>query len=93
MKKKILTGLTVLSLCFMTALPAMAETVYYNDDPISWDHGRTMGVYSYSDVQTSRYTHLAVANTTSTGWKDPGDRAHAEQFVGLATATAFWDCK
>ncbi|MCR3758699.1 hypothetical protein [Clostridium felsineum] len=96
MRKKILTGLTVVSLCVLTAIPAMAETVYYKNDrskPISWDHGRTLGVFSYSDVNTHYYTHISTANTTSSGWKSPGVQAHAEQFVGTGTATAYWDCK
>ncbi|MBU3093457.1 hypothetical protein KPL35_15445 [Clostridium sp. CF011] len=96
MKKKILTGLTALSLCLITAIPAMAQTVYYNGDKvnvISWDHGRSAGVSSYSDVQTGKYTHSSTANTTSSGWKSPGTKAHASQFVGTGTATAYWNCK
>ncbi|MBZ9637414.1 hypothetical protein [Clostridium sp. FP1] len=95
MKKNIIAGLT-LSLCLISVIPAMAETVYYNNDTvnvISWDHGRTLGVYSYSDVQTGKYTHSSTANTTSSGWKEPGVRAHAKQFIGTDTATAYWNCK
>ncbi|MBW9158957.1 hypothetical protein G9F71_025560 [Clostridium sp. FP2] len=61
MKKKILTGLTALSLCLITAIPAMASTVYYKGDAVSWDYGTSLGVYSYSDVQTGKYTHSATA--------------------------------
>lgn len=40
MKKKTLTGLLTLALCSMTAIPAMAETVYYKGDVVNWEHGR-----------------------------------------------------
>ncbi|MBU3171920.1 hypothetical protein [Clostridium estertheticum] len=96
MKKKIIAGLTALSICLISVIPAMAETVYYNGDKvnvISWDHGRSWGVYSYSDVQTGKYTHSSTANTTSSGWKEPGTQAHASEFVGKGTATAYWNCK
>jgi len=93
MKKKILTGLTALTLCVASSIPALASTVYYNGDAISWEHGRTAGVYSYSDVQTTVYEHSSTANTTSSGWKNPGTLAHAQQFVGTGTATAYWNCR
>lgn len=93
MKKKILTGLTVFSLCLMTAIPAMAATVYYNGTPVNWDYGRKLAVYSYSDVQTNVYEHSATANSTSSGWKAAGVRAYAQQYVGTDTATAYWNCR
>lgn len=93
MKKKILTGLTALSLCVMSAIPAMAATVYYKGDAVNWDHGRKMGVISYSDVQTNKYDHSATANSTCSGWKSPGVRAYAQQFVGTGTASAYWNCR
>lgn len=93
MRKKFLAGLTVFSLCIMSAIPAMAATVYYNGDAISWDYGRKLAVYSYSDVQTGKYEHSATANSTFSGWKLPGTLAHAQEFVGTGAATAYWNCR
>jgi hypothetical protein len=80
-------------LMFAFAAPAFAETVYYNGSAVSWDHGRTAAVYSFSDVQTSGYEHSATANTTFSGWKSPGVQAHAQQLVGVTAATAYWNCR
>ncbi|EJO5349122.1 hypothetical protein NRP93_003279 [Clostridium botulinum] len=93
MKKKILTGLTALSLCCAISVPAMAQTVYYKGKAVNWEHGRTLGVFSYSRVQTSVFEHSATANGTFSGWKDPGDEAYAEELVGKNTATAYWNCR
>ncbi|MFQ9514244.1 MAG: hypothetical protein ACLRZ9_00305 [Eubacterium sp.] len=93
MKKKILGITMVLALTLVCAIPAFAKTVYYNGNAVSWDYGRKLGVYSYSTVQTGLYEHSATANTTFSGWKKPGVKAHAEQLVGLGTATAYWNCR
>ncbi len=93
MKKKILTGLVALSLCFMTAIPAFADTVNYHGYAINWDHGRKLAVYSYSDVGTHVFTHSATANSTFSGWKKPGVDAYAQQLVGIYDATAYWACR
>ncbi|ELC8395046.1 hypothetical protein GOD95_02600 [Paeniclostridium sordellii] len=93
MKKKTLTGLLTLVLCSMTAIPAMAETVYYKGNAVNWEHGRKWAVYSFSEVQTSVYEHSATANSTFSGWKDPGDVAYAQQYVGTSTARAYWNCR
>ena len=93
MKRKILALVAAVTVLATSAVPAMAVTVYYNGTPVSCDYGRTLGVYSYSTVQTSVYEHSATANTTSSGWKKPGVQAHAQQFVGLNTATAYWNCR
>lgn len=93
MKKKTFTGLLTLVLCSMTAIPAMAATVYYNGDAVNWEYGRKWAVYSFSEVQTSLYEHLATANSTSSGWKDPGEVAYADQYVGGNRATAYWNCR
>lgn len=71
----------------------LADTVYYNGTAIYWSHGRTAGVYSYSTVQTSVYTHGATANSTFSGWKSPGVTANAKQYVGLGQAVAYWNVK
>lgn len=60
---------------------------------MSWDYGRSWKVYSYSKVQSTKYTHSATANTSSSGWKKPGVLASASQFVGTGAATAYWNCK
>ncbi len=93
MKKRVLTLVAVLSIMLTSAVPAMAATVYYRGSAVSWDYGRSLGLYSYSDVQSSVYEHSATANTTSSGWKKPGKKAHAQQFVGLKQATAYWNCR
>jgi hypothetical protein len=72
---------------------ANAQTVYYKGSAISWDYGRIWGVTSFSDVQSGVYEHSATANTTFSGWKSPGVKAHAEQFVGTGQATAYWNAR
>ena len=72
---------------------AVAETVYYKDTAVSWDHGRTWGGWSYSHVNSGYYEHRATANTTTSGWEKPSVVAKASQFVGFSTATAYWDCR
>ncbi|MBQ5475958.1 MAG: hypothetical protein IIT65_15100 [Lachnospiraceae bacterium] len=93
MKKKFLTVVTALSLVAATAIPTFAATVWYKGSAVSWDYGRSLKVYSYSNVQSSVYEHSATANTTSSGWKLPCDVAKAKQFVGTKTATAYWNCR
>lgn len=72
---------------------ALAETVYYKGSAVNWEHGRWLIVYSYSHVQTSKFTHSATANDVFSGWKKPGELANATAFVGNGRATAYWDCK
>lgn len=72
---------------------AAAETVYYKGSPVNWEHGRWLQVFSYSHVQTHKYTHAAGANDAFSGWKKPGELANATAFVGTGRATAYWDCK
>lgn len=84
MKNKFLKGLTVVSLCLITAIPAMAETVHYNGDAVSLEHGRSLGVYSYSDVQTTVYEHSSTANTTTSGWKSPGSSHMHHNLLAMA---------
>ena len=90
MKKKVITLAATLSLAILGAVPAMAQTVYYNGSAVSWDYGRSWGVFSYSDVQSGVYEHSA---TTFSGWKKAGEKAHAQQYVGTKTATAYWNCR
>ncbi|ROR83600.1 hypothetical protein SAMN06295974_1671 [Plantibacter flavus] len=92
--KKALT-VTLLSAALLAggAGIAHAETVYYKGSAISWDHGRSWGVTSYSSVQSGAYEHSATANTTFSGWKAPGVLASAEQWVGTGSATAYWNAR
>ena len=90
MKKKIIKSLSVLSLCCLVSIPALAETVTYNGTNVYWDYGRKWKVYSYSDVQSSVYEHSATANGKFSGWEDPGDEAYVEKFIGTATAQCYW---
>jgi hypothetical protein len=93
MKKKAIAVLMAIVLTTACAVPALAETVYCNGSAVSWDHGRSNLFYSYSNVQTGVYTHSATANTTFSGWKQPGVLASASQLVGIYPATAYWNCK
>lgn len=60
----------------------VTATVYYRGSAVSWDYGRTMAVFSYSDVQSSVYEHSATANTTSSGWKKPGKKSTCTAVCG-----------
>ncbi|MBE6052267.1 MAG: hypothetical protein E7214_16930 [Clostridium sp.] len=62
MKKKFLKSLSILSLCCLVSIPALATTVQYKGTNVYWDYGRKWAVYSYSDVQSSEYDHSATAN-------------------------------
>lgn len=97
MRNKILKAVAGTSLALTATLgigtAAEAVTVYYKGSAVSWDHGRRLGVYSYSDVQSGQYEHSATANTTFSGWKKPGVMASATQFVGTGQATAYWNCR
>ena len=93
MRKKLLGTLLAAMMMVTSAVPAMAYTVYYNGTPVSWDYGRKFGVFSYSAVQSTVFTHSATANTTSSGWKAPGVEAYAQHFVGTGLATAYWNCR
>lgn len=72
---------------------ANAETVYYRNTPVNWDHGRAYIVWSYSDVQSHVYEHSSTANSTWSGWKKKGVVAKASENVGWGAATAYWDCR
>lgn len=72
---------------------ASAETVFYKNTPVNWDHGRAYGIWSYSDVQSHRYEHSSTANSAWSGWKKKGVVAKASQNVGWGAATAYWDCR
>jgi len=76
-----------------TAAVAQAETVYYKGSALSFDHGRSWGVYSESTVQSGVYDHSTTANTTFSGWEKPGTAAHAIEFVGTGQATAYWNAR
>ena len=92
-KRPLAAALLTLTLAVGGAGIAYAETVYYKGVAVNWDHGRTWKFWSYSDVNTKDFEHSATANSTTSGWKRPGVRAYAEQYVGTATATAYWDCR
>ncbi|MDO4822306.1 MAG: hypothetical protein Q4A03_09805 [Rothia sp. (in: high G+C Gram-positive bacteria)] len=97
MRNKILKAVAgaslVLAAAFGAGTAAEAATVYYKNSAVSWDYGRSLGVNSYSKVQSGTYDHSATANTTFSGWKKPGVLASAVQFVGTQQATAYWNCR
>lgn len=97
MKNKKRVPLLLVVIMILTSIPgivyASSETVYFNGDPVHWEYGRKWGVYSFSEVQTHKYEHSATANSTFSGWKEPGEVAYVSQFVGTSTARAYWDCR
>ncbi|MDD7464977.1 MAG: hypothetical protein PUK59_01860 [Actinomycetaceae bacterium] len=92
-KKILAAGCVCASLLGVGAGAAYADTVYYKGSAVAWDHGRWAGLWSFSDVQSTVYEHSATANTTSSGWQQPGVKASAKQFVGPGKATAYWNCR
>lgn len=92
-KRPLAAALLAATMAAGVAGPAMAGTVYFRGKAVNWDHGRHSLVMSYSDVNTSHFEHKATANSTTSGWKRPGVRAYAEQYVGASRATACWDCR
>ncbi|MEB3025122.1 MULTISPECIES: hypothetical protein [unclassified Parvimonas] len=95
LKKKIFAILAtgvILGAMPITAYAA-TKTVYYKGSAVYWQYGRKWAVYSYSKVQSSEYEHSATANSTSSGWQDPGILAEASEFVGAGTARAYWNCR
>ncbi len=93
MKKKVITLILAVVIAIGCAVPAAAITVYYNDTPVSWDYGRSWGLWGYSKVMSNVYEHSATVNTTFSGWQDPGELASATQFVGTGTIYAYWNCR
>ncbi|WP_129045554.1 hypothetical protein [Companilactobacillus metriopterae] len=92
LKKVVLSFVALLSVGTVGTTVVQAETVHYKGYNVSWEHGRTWGVNSYSRVMTSKFRHSATANTTFSGIKAPGVVAYAQQNVGTGTATAYWRC-
>ncbi len=92
--KKGMLGILAVSV-FGIALPVVSEaaTVYYKRTAISWNYGRSLGVTSYSTVQSGVYAHSATANSTFSGWKNKGIQAHAQQWVGKGQTIAYWNAK
>lgn len=94
--KKKIVGLMA-ALLIMASVPgivhAASKTVYHKGYAVYWEYGRAWGLYSYSEVQTHRFTHSATANGTFSGWEKPGVLAKASHYIGLGTARAYWDCK
>lgn len=93
LNKVVLGALTVTTLGIAAPVVSEAATVWYKDTAVSWNHGRSLGVTSYSTVQSSYYDHSTTANTTFSGWKKPGVQAHAQQWVGTGSATAYWNVR
>lgn len=93
LKKAVAVGVMSVSLLGVGTAVAHADTVYYKGSAVSWDHGRWMAAWSYSNVQSSSYEHVSTANQTSSGWQQPGVMAKAKQWVGTGQATAYWNCR
>ena len=67
MKKRIkkIISTSLLALTLAGAGGSIASAVY-------WNYGRTVGLWSYSHVQSGVYEHAASANGGFSGWKRPG---------------------
>ena len=70
-KKIISTSLLALTLAGAGGSIASAATVYYKGSAVYWNYGRTVGLWSYSHVQSGVYEHAASANGGFSGWKRP----------------------
>ena len=56
-KKIISTSLLALTLAGAGGSIASAATVYYKGSAVYWNYGRTVGLWSYSHVQSGVYEH------------------------------------
>ncbi len=93
LKKAAAAGFVALSMLGVGAGAAHADTVYYKGSAVYWDYGRWLGVWSYSEVQSSEYEHSATANGNSSGWQQPGVKASAKAWIGTNRAEAYWNCR
>lgn len=91
--KKIVLTLSASALMVFSAGTALAETVYYKETAVEWDYGRTAGVFGYSNIQSSYYTHAATVNGAFSGWKKKGVLASAKKYVGTNKVEVYWSCK
>ena len=92
-KKIISTSLLALTLAGAGGSIASAATVYYKGSAVYWNYGRTVGLRSYSHVQSGVYEHAASANGGFSGWKRPGIEARASRYIGSGTAQCYWNCR
>lgn len=81
-KKIITTSLLTLTLAGAGGSIVSAATVWYKSTAVYWNYGRTAGLWSYSNVQSSVYEHSATANGAFSGWQSPGVEAHVSKFIG-----------
>ena len=81
-KKIITTSLLTLTLTGAGGSIVSAATVWYKGIAIYWNYGRTAGLWSYSNVQSSVYEHSATANGSFSGWQSPGIEEHVSKFIG-----------
>lgn len=93
LKKAAAAGFVALSMLGVGAGAAYADTVYYKGSAVYWDYGRWLGVWSYSEVQSSEYEHSATANGDSSGWQQPGVKASVTTWIGNKKAEAYWNCR
>ena len=92
-KKIITTSLLTLTLAGAGGSIVSAATVWYKGTAVYWDYGRTAGLWSYSNVQSSVYEHSATANGAFSGWESPGVEARVSKFIGTGTAECYWNCR
>lgn len=93
MKKIISASLIDLTLAGAGGSMASAATVYFRGVAVYWNYGRSMGVRSFSTVQTGVFDHSATANHVFSGWQRPGVTAHASAWIGTNRAQCYWNCR
>lgn len=87
-----LVGLTLLGVGVSTVSVISADTVYYRGTKVSFRTGRYAGVYFWSSVQTSLWTHSTTLNGSFSGRKAPGIEASVNKYVGGGGVEAYWNC-
>lgn len=92
-KKIIISLLLALTLVGAGSTVVSAATVYYKGSAVYWSYGRSAGLWSYSNVQSTVYDHSATANGVSSGWKSPGKLASASAYIGNGAAQCYWNCR
>ena len=92
-KKIITTSLLALTLAGAGGSIVSAATVWYKGTAVYWNYGRFAGLWSYSNVQSGVYEHASSANGGFSGWKSPGEEAHASKYIGTGTAECYWNCR
>ncbi|MGM9905315.1 hypothetical protein [Lactobacillus sp.] len=91
--RKLMFSLVAVASFMAAATPVLAQTVHYKNTAVYWNHGRTAGLWGWSEVQSHVYTHSTTVNGEWSGWKKRGTLASVNKYIGKNTLEAYWDCK